>query len=123
MSKTIGYLEGVDSTLLTALHARGYHTLPLSNGFDSHGQNITLLSPGDNVSLVISYFHKLMPPDTGPKPQDLLHRTTSYEVPVLVICQTGLQSQAKELFGELPSNVKFVDPAEMHDIALSMLDS
>jgi len=37
MSKTVGYFEGTDPLLLNKLVARGIGTLPISNGFDSHG--------------------------------------------------------------------------------------
>ena len=43
MRKIVGYFEGTDSTLLTALVCDGYDTVPISNGFDNHGMHVLSL--------------------------------------------------------------------------------
>ena len=37
--KIIGYMLGTDPEVLTQLLLEGYETLPLSNGYDNHGNN------------------------------------------------------------------------------------
>ena len=49
MRKIVGYFEGTDSTLLTALVCDGYDTVPISNGFDNHGMhNVGYWVPQDS---------------------------------------------------------------------------
>ena len=43
--KIIGYMQGTDPQVLTQLLLEGYETYPLSNVFDNHGKNITLVKP------------------------------------------------------------------------------
>ena len=61
MEKTIGYFEGTDPLLLNKLVARGIGTLPLSNGFDSHGKQVGYLTKEDGIDLVVGYFYKVAP--------------------------------------------------------------
>lgn len=112
MKKTVGYLEGTDSIWLTNLNAQGYATLPLSNGFDGHGLNIGMLSTNTRVDVLIGYLHKLLPTEgMDLTPAGLLHAATVYDIPVLVVCSREHQEAGKAMFGEIPLNVRFVDPA------------
>jgi len=112
MKKIVGYLEGTDSVWLTNLNAQGHTTLPLSNGFDGHGMNIAMLSTNNRVDVVLTYLHKLIPAEGMDFDCTyLLHATTVYNIPVLVICSREHQEAAKQLMGQIPENVRFVDPA------------
>ena len=53
--KTIGYMEGTNSELLTNLLVDGVDTLPLSNGWDNHGKFIAHISRTDHISAVVGY--------------------------------------------------------------------
>jgi hypothetical protein len=44
-------------------------------------------------------------------PRGLLHATTVYNIPVLVVCSREHQEAGKAMFGEIPPNERFVDPA------------
>lgn len=113
MSKVVGYFEGSDSVWLTSLLLLGHDTLPLSNGADGHGLNIQALTPQHNCSLVIGYLHKLVPVNREVTPADLLHATKVYEIPVLIACPSCSHEMARNRLGDLPANVKVVDPNEL----------
>ena len=122
MKKIVGYLEGTDSVWLTMLNAHGHTTLPLSNGFDGHGMNIGMLNKQNKVDLVVSYLHKLLPAEgIDVTMAGMLHATTVYGIPVLVVCPTEFERAARELTGDVPANVQFVDPAAVLDAAQQLL--
>ncbi|MBN2081364.1 hypothetical protein JW859_04060 [bacterium] len=124
MKKIVGYFEGTDPNWLTSLNAQGYTTLPLSNGFDGHGMNVAMLSVNNRVDVVLAYLHKLMPAEGMDfDSATLLHATTVYEIPVLIACPMKHQDTAKELFGTIPPNVQFVDPAGIQSQAEAILQS
>jgi len=113
-NRLVGYLIGVDPLLLTSLEVDGFDTIPISNGYDGHGKSIQLLSPSDEVVLIISYFHKLMPPlSMNLEIRDILYRSTTYNIPILTICPAELTEKAKALCDDWPENVEFVDPANV----------
>lgn len=118
MRKIVGYLGGTDSVWLTTLNAQGHTTLPLSNGFDGHGMNIGMLNKQNRVDLLIGYLHKLLPAEgIDVTMAGMLHATTVYDIPVLVVCPTEIEGAARELIGEIPANVQFVDPSALPDAA------
>jgi hypothetical protein len=122
MQKTVGYLEGTDPVWLTSLNAQGHTTLPLSNGFDGHGMNIAMLTTNTSVDVVLAYLHKLLPAEGMDfDAAHLLHATTVYNIPVLVVCPREHQEIGKKLFGTIPANVEFVDPAGIQASAESIL--
>ena len=53
MRKSVGYFEGTDSKLLTALVCDGYDTLPVSNGFDNHGMHVRLINDQNRFDLLV----------------------------------------------------------------------
>ena len=112
--KLVGYFLGTDPIWLTTLEAQGYDTLPISNGFDSHGLHVSLITSKRPVNVLLSYFHKLVPPmESEMSVAEILHTTTVYDIPVLVACPAGLQEAAQERIGDIPVNVEFVDPADI----------
>ena len=122
MQKIVGYLEGTDPVWLTNLNAQGHTTLPLSNGFDGHGMNISMLSVNNKVDVILAFLHKLLPAEGMDfDAAYLLHATTVYNIPVLVACPREYQEVGKQMFGTTPANVKFVDPAEIQASAEAIL--
>jgi hypothetical protein len=61
----IGYFEGTDPLVLANLSIVGHSTMPLGNGFDNHGKYVGHITKDDNVSVVVGYFHKIMPSESG----------------------------------------------------------
>ena len=51
MRKTVGYFEGTDSPLLTALICDGYDTIPISNGYDNHGAHVRMINQESQIDL------------------------------------------------------------------------
>ena len=114
MPKVIGYMAGTDSGWLTTLGVLGYVTLPLSNGYDGHGLNIQLISNQRKVDLVLCWLHKLIPtPGEEVTTDELLARTTMFEIPVLVVCPAALHGKVRERGVELPKNAQLIDPADV----------
>lgn len=123
MKKVIGYLEGTDPIWLTSLNAQGHTTLPVSNGFDGHGMNIAMFSQTNRVDVVVAYLHKLLPAEGMDfDSAHLLHATTVYGIPVLVVCPKELETEARQVFGKVPDNVRFIDPGELLAVAISVLE-
>lgn len=121
-SKMVGYFVGTDSIWLTTLEAHGYDTLPLSNGFDGHGMNIGLITDRSDISLVLTFFHKLVPPmGSEITVRDMLHTTSVYSIPVLAACPQDLIEMATKNVSPLPDNVELVDPDKMLERALAIL--
>jgi len=125
MRKTIGYFDGTDSTLLTALVCEGYDTLPVSNGRDNHGQHVRLINDQNRFDLLIAYVHKIFAPEE-PQPgdatyQDVFHLCRTYSIPLLLEVPKDLQGRARSLLGDPPDIVRFVDPADMLQVANEIL--
>lgn len=115
----VGYLEGTDPLMLTELAIEGIGTLPLSNGADNHGRYIAHLTPSDNVSVVVGYFHKLTPiSGVGLKPADMLFACRMHNIPVLLIVPREHQEEARRLLDEVADYVECVDPGELYEAIL-----
>ncbi len=125
MRKDIGYFEGTDSTLLTALVCEGFDTIPVSNGYDNHGRHVQLINHENKPDLLIGYVHKVFAPDDGDPNyttyQDIFHTCRIYGVPVLLEVPRKLQEKARGLFQDVPDVVRFVDPDDMLKVATSIL--
>jgi hypothetical protein len=125
MRKSVGYFEGTDSTLLTALVCEGYDTLPVSNGRDNHGTHVRLINDQNRYDLLIAYVHKIFAPeDALPADatyQDVFHICHTYSIPLLLEVPGALQDKARALLGDPPDIVKLVDPNDMERVALELL--
>ncbi len=109
MSRIVGYLEGTDPRLLNNLVAKGVGTMPLSNGFDSHGKQVGYLTKQDGIDLVVGYFYKVMPPKDMPLTlKDILFSCVTYKIPVLLIVSEELHIDANEIAGGIPEGVRLV---------------
>jgi len=122
MSKTIGYFEGTDPLLLNKMVARGIGTLPISNGFDSHGKPVGFLTKQDGIDLVVGYFHKVVPPaEMNITLKDILFGCVSYKIPVLLIAAKETHEAAGKVAGGIPEGVEFVPPENILDVVLKKL--
>ena len=122
MSKTVGYFEGTGPLLLNKLVARGIGTLPLSNGYDSHGKPVGFLTKQDGIDLVVGYFYKVAPPkDMALSIKDILFGCVSYQIPVLLIAKEEIHDAAKQIGGGVPDGVKLVPPEKILDEVLKVL--
>ena len=87
MRKDIGYFEGTDSRLLTALVCEGFDTIPVSNGYDNHGRHIQLINQENKPDLLIGYVHKVFAPDNGDPNyttyQEIFYTCRVFQVPLL----------------------------------------
>ena len=111
----VGYLEGTDSVLLTRLACRGIETLPISNGADSHGKVIGILTPDDNVSVVVGYLHKLVPvAGVALTPKNLLQACMVYNIKVLIMVPEEEHETAGKILSSVADFVEYVDPAEAY---------
>jgi hypothetical protein len=124
--KTIGYFDGTDSILLTKLAASGFCTVPLGNEWDNHGKIASHLAP-DEVNLIITYLHKLLPSrDAVERPIplhiDLLYPAKTHDIPVLVVVPKEFHKKAKNLLGEAVDFVKLVAPDELEENVRKILD-
>lgn len=126
MRKNVGYFEGTDSRLLTHLVCEGYDTLPISNGFDNHGMHVRLINDENRMDLLVGYVHKIFAPDER-KPnqttfQDIFHICKVYGIPLLLEVPEDLQARAREILGDPPDIVRFVDPDDTIHVALELLE-
>ena len=125
--KRIGYFEGTDAPLLTALMCEGYDTIPVSNGRDHHGTHARLINDKNRVDLLIAYVHKIVAPDREARDQsdltfqDLFHICRTYEIPLIVETPSALHAQAYEMLDKPPDIVRLVDPAEALEVAREIL--
>ena len=122
MDKTVGYFEGTDPLLLNKLVARGIGTMPLSNGFDSHGKQVGYLTKQDGIDLVVGYFYKVAPPKAMSLTlKDILFSCTTYKIPVLLIATEEIHAQVHDIVGGLPEGVKLVPPDKIVDEVIQAL--
>ncbi|MBD3168365.1 MAG: hypothetical protein GF307_02705 [candidate division Zixibacteria bacterium] len=119
--KTVGYLEGTNSEVLTQLFLGGHETIPLSNGWDGHGKNITHLSKADNIDVVIGYLHKFIPVTPAYSMTDMLTAVKVNKIPIIFIVPKDLQESAKKHVEETGVDYKFADPAELGDVIMKTL--
>ena len=125
MRKIVGYFEGTDSPLLTALICDGYDTIPISNGYDNHGKHIRLINKESKVDLLVGYLHKVYAPEEGQLGgatyQDIFHVCRTFGIPLLLEIPNVLQGKARGILGDLPDVVHLTDPSEMLETARSLL--
>src|SRR6478672_707406 len=125
--KKVGYFDGTDSRLLTALVCDGYDTIPVSNGRDNHGHHVRLINDKNRVDLLIGYLHKIVAPDDGAREQgdivteDLFHICRILEIPLLLEIPEALQPRAIEVLGSPPDIIRLVDPADTLTVARALL--
>jgi hypothetical protein len=125
--KRVGYFDGTDSQLLTALVCDGYDTIPVSNGRDNHGHHVRLINDKNRVDLLIGYVHKIIAPDGEARekgditPDDLFHICRILEIPLLLEIPQALQPRAIELLQNPPEIVRLVDPADTLTVARTIL--
>jgi hypothetical protein len=112
--KIVGYMEGTDPNFLTEISAKGVVVVPLSNGADNHGRFIGHLTKKDKVSMVVGYFHKVIPPvEFHLTPQDILHACLTHNIPVVLVAPENIQKKCQKILGKLSKSVSIVDPAKL----------
>jgi hypothetical protein len=116
--KIIGYMQGTDPHVLTQLLLEGYETYPLSNVFDNHGKNITLLTTEDHISLVVGYLHKFIPVAPQFSITDILSSVKVYKIPIIFVVPREIQNKAKKLVADMGIDYKFADPSELLKVIL-----
>ncbi len=118
----IGYFEGTDPLVLANLSIAGHATLPLGNGYDNYGKYVGHLSKDDNVSLVVGYFHKVMPTqEITMSIADILSSCLKLEIPILLICGREYYGNAKELLGEMAERIRLTAPDRVEEVILEMI--
>jgi hypothetical protein len=121
---TVGYMEGTDPLTLTRLNLEGIGTLPLGNGFDGHGKYVGHLTKQDEVAVVITYLHKILPtPEMTIDSRDFLTACRTHKIPVLIIVPPDKYDLAKELLGDTASYVTLVAPEKLYAKALEVIRS
>ena len=131
MGKTVGYFEGTDPQLLNNLVARGIGTMPLSNGFDSHGRQVIYLTKRDQIDLVVGYFYKVVPPtemsltskERSWTLKDILASCVEHEIPVILIAGEELHQAATDVVGGIPEGVRLVALDKIVDEVLKVVGS
>lgn len=120
--KSVGYFEGTDSRLLTALVLSGYDTIPLSNGVDHHGMYVGRFNNESKTDILIGYPHKITAqPGDELQIHDLFHICRTYKIPLLLEVPEHLQEQVWALLPDAPDLVYLLDPADTLDRALELL--
>ncbi len=120
---TVGYMEGTDPLILTRLNLEGIGTLPLGNGFDGHGKYVGHLTRQDDVSLVITYLHKVLPTvDMTINARDFLIACRTHKIPVLVIAPEEYHQRAREMLGDIAEHVTMLTPDSVYDTAMKILE-
>jgi len=120
--KSVGYFEGTDSRLLTALVLSGYDTIPVSNGSDNHGHNVARMNNQARYDIIIGYPHKISAqPDDDVQAQDIFHMLKTYNIPLLLEVPTHLHESIRKVFPDAPSMVEFLDPADTLSRATALL--
>jgi hypothetical protein len=125
--KRVGYFDGTDSTLLTALVCDGYDTIPVSNGRDNHGRHVRLINDKNRVDLLIAYVHKIIAPEGEAREEsdvvfeDLFRICRILEIPLLLEIPEPLQPKAIALLENPPDIVRLVDPADTLEVARTLL--
>ncbi len=125
-NKSIGYFEGTDAALLTRLVCEGYDTMPVSNGYDSHGRHVRLINEEKRYDLLIGYLHKIFAPESlemtdYTNHKDVFQICCTYHVPLMLVVPEELQKKARALLGEVPDIVHFVDSADVITAANKIL--
>jgi hypothetical protein len=116
--KIIGYMQGTDPQVLTQLLLEGYETYPLSNVFDNHGKNITLVTTEDHISLIVGYLHKFIPIAPQFSMTDILSSAKVYKIPIIFIVPEDNKEKASDLVAEMGIDFKLADPSELLNVIL-----
>jgi hypothetical protein len=120
--KTIGYMEGTNSELLTNLLVDGVDTLPLSNGWDNHGKFIAHITRTDNISVVVGYLHKFFAISKEPKIEDeILSSLRAYKIPTVFIVPKTKQEKAKKLLKGKGVKFTLADPGDLTQMVIAAL--
>jgi hypothetical protein len=119
--KTVGYMEGTESELLTRLTVAGHDTLPLSNGWDNHGREVGLLTPHDDVALIVGYLHKFLRITDERLTESMLSSVKIYKIPVVFIAPKDIQNQAEGFISNLGIKYSFVEPSEAYKAVIDAL--
>ena len=123
MRKRVGYFAGTDSRLLTYLICHGYDTIPISNGLDNHGRYVRRINENNRFDLLIGYLHKIWgPEDAETHYEDIFHICRAFRMPLLLEVPRELQDRARALMEEIPEEVRFIDPSEILEAALAILE-
>ncbi len=110
----IGYMDGTQSKVLTKLAAAGAETVPVGNGWDSHGPYVGHINKGDGYGALVGWFHKFVPlKDSNLTAADLLKPARVNNIPVFIIAEKKDHEKAKAALGDVGPNVKLVDPEEV----------
>lgn len=125
MRKRVGYFDGTDSALLTALICEGHDTIPVSNGLDNHGQHARLINDQNRYSLLLAPLYKIFAPeDHEPDTvtyQDVFRLCRTYSIPLLIDVPSPLHERARELLGDPLEIVRLGDPSDLLEIAREIL--
>ena len=120
--KTIGYMEGTNSELLTNLLVNGVETLPLSNGWDNHGKFIAHVTRSDNISVVVGYLHKFFAISMGPKVvEEMMSSLKAYKIPTVFIVPKAKQEKARKLLKGMGVNYTLADPGDLTKVVLDAM--
>ena len=118
----IGYLEGTDPLVLANLTIAGHGCYPLGNGFDNHGKFVGQLTKSDNISLIVGYFHKVIPTqDQTMTMEDILAPCIKLNIPILLICGREFYGQAKELLEDMSERIRMTAPERLEEMIKEML--
>ena len=127
MRKRVGYFDGTDPDLLTALICDGHDTIPVSNGLDNHGQHVRLINDQNRYSLLIAPLYKIFAPETHDSDtvtyQEVFRLCRTYSIPLLIGVPQEFSQRSRELLGDPPDIVRLVDPSEMLAVATQILDA
>lgn len=121
MVKTLGYLEGTNSEVLTDVIIEGHETIPLSNGWDNHGKNLTHITTADGIAFIVGYLHKFTTLFTHQTMEELFSAVRANKIPVLIIAPKDKHDKAHRLVAAAGIDYKFVDPADLADEVLKKL--
>ena len=125
MRKRIGYFDGTEPNLLTALICAGHDTVPISNGLDNHGQHARLINDQNRYSLLMAPLYKLYAPEKREADtvthQEVVRLCRTYSIPLLISVPESLHTRAREVLDDPPEIVRLVDPSEMLEVATELL--
>jgi hypothetical protein len=125
MRKKIGYFDGTNSDLLTALICAGHDTAPVANGLDNHGQHVRLINDENRYDLLLAPMYKIFAPENPSSEtvsyQDVFRICRTYSIPLLIDVPAPLIDRARALLGDPPDIVHLVDGAEMYRVAEELL--
>ena len=96
--------------------------MPLGNGFDNYGKYVGHVTKDDNISVVVGYFHKVLPThEMEMTIKDVLWTCIKLKIPILLICGREYYGEAKELLGELAENIRLTAPDRTEEALRDMI--